>query len=102
MWSQCGLLSPQPAQPHQPTPGDRLALTAKDADDSLNSDWFGIYFQGKKIGYFNSSRKKIEEPARPFYRDKILMTMKLQSFGQKSEMKFERDARLRRQSRRSA
>jgi Transglutaminase-like superfamily len=67
---------------------DRFELTTKDADASLSSDWFGIYFQGKKIGYFNSRLTKIEEGGRNYYREKSFMTMKLQSFGQKSELKF--------------
>ena len=84
----CGVLWPQNAQPDQ-LKAERLALTAKNVDDSLDSEWFGIYFQGKKIGYVHSTRKKMEDAGQTFYRDKTLMTMKLQSFGQKSEMKIE-------------
>jgi Transglutaminase-like superfamily len=83
----CGLVLPPSAGAQQPKP-DRPVLTAKDAEASLSSDWFGIYFQGKKIGYFNTKLTKIEEGGRNYYREKAFMTMKLQSFGQKSELKF--------------
>jgi len=79
------LLFPQAARSDQPK-AERLVVTAKDADESLDSEWFGIYFQNKKIGYFNASRAKVSENGQTFYREKLLMSLKVQSFGQKSEM----------------
>jgi hypothetical protein len=65
----------------------RLDFTAKEVDDSCDNEWFGIYFQGKKIGYFNTTRAKVTEDGKTYYRETLVMNMKLQSFNQKSELK---------------
>src|SRR5262245_58049484 len=80
----------------QPEP-IRLDLTPKDIEASLDDEWLGLYFQGTKIGYVNSKRTKEKEEfvvkdkveALHFYREKLVMSMKLQSAGQKSELKIE-------------
>jgi hypothetical protein len=64
----------------------RLDLSVRDADGTLDSEWFGIYMKGKKIGYFHVSRAKIDEGGKTIYREKQILSMKLQSFGQKSEL----------------
>lgn len=63
----------------QPT---RYKLDAKDIEESLGTEWFGVYFQGKKIGYFRSARERSDAG----YVETLLMTMKLVSFGQKVEI----------------
>jgi hypothetical protein len=85
-----GFVFPAPAALAQAQPmPQRLDVTVKDADASLENDWFGIYFQNKKIGFFNNGRSKMTENGVTFYREKMLMIMKLQSFGQKTELKIE-------------
>jgi hypothetical protein len=80
-----GLTFVTAARAQTPTP-TRLDVTVKDADDSLENDWYGVYFQNKKIGYYNTSRVKVADKGEPFFREKMFMAMKLQSFGQKSEL----------------
>jgi hypothetical protein len=65
----------------------RLDVTVKEADASLDTEWFGIYMEGKKIGYFSVSRSKASADGKTFYREKSTFSMKLQSFGQKTELK---------------
>jgi hypothetical protein len=79
------LLWSSPARSDEPK-AQRLEVTAKDIDQSLETEWFGIYFQGKKIGYSNNSRAKVVVNGATFYREKTLLAMKLQSFGKKTEM----------------
>jgi hypothetical protein len=81
-------LWPQAYCAAQPAPS-RLPVTVNDVDDTLDNEWFGVYFQGDKIGYFNNSRTKVAQGNETFYREKFVMSMKLQSLGQKMEMKIE-------------
>jgi protein-glutamine gamma-glutamyltransferase len=60
----------------------RPALQTKDIEALLRTDWFGIYLQGKKIGYFRSDYDRNGD----FFRESANFHMKLASFGQKSEM----------------
>lgn len=62
----------------------RPQLDAKEIDATLESEWFGLYLQGKKIGYFQSARAKEGDTIV----DSFAMNMKLVSFGQKVEMKI--------------
>src|SRR5690242_13763505 len=66
----------------------RPAITTADIDALLESDWFGVYFQGKKIGYLHTTRIKAGQGDDAVYRETLLMTMKLTSFGQKAEITF--------------
>ncbi len=83
-----GLAWPGAAFLAQPEP-TRLPITVKDIDSTLATEWFGIYFQGKKIGWSNSTREKINKDGQTFYREKLVMSMKVEAFGQKTEMKIE-------------
>lgn len=65
----------------------RPKLAAADIDASLRTDWFGLYLQGKKIGYFHSSRARQGETIR----ESFGMHMKLVSFGQKAEMNIHQE-----------
>lgn len=80
------LAAPAALAQQVPTP-ERYEVTAKDADDSLEDSWFGIYFQSKKIGYEHTVRSKVTEAGKTFYREKSVMLLKLQSMDQKSEIK---------------
>ena len=60
----------------------RPTLQTKDIESLLRTDWFGIYLQGKKIGYFRSDYDRNGD----FFRESADFRMKLASFGQKSEM----------------
>jgi protein-glutamine gamma-glutamyltransferase len=63
----------------------RLDVSVKEADASLNSEWFGVYMEGKKIGWINTSRAKLTEGGKTFYREKTALSMKLTSMGIKVE-----------------
>jgi hypothetical protein len=60
----------------------RLEPTAKELDAAMRADWYGVYLQGKKIGYFKTARERTDAGIR----ESVLMHMKLFSFGQKAEM----------------
>ena len=78
---------PRSASADDPKPV-RLDVTVKEADASLDTEWFGIYMENKKIGYFSVSRSKVTAAGgRTFYREKSTFSMKLQSMGQKTELK---------------
>jgi hypothetical protein len=66
----------------------RLPLEAKDIEASLGTDWYGVYIQGKKAGFFNSTRTLSGKGTDVAYVDASYMHMKLVSFGQKSEMEM--------------
>ena len=84
-----GLLCPAAAQAQPaPTP-TRLDITEKDVDASLEDEWLGLYFQGKKIGYVNSKRTKENTGKEIFYRERLEMNMKLQSLGEKADLVIE-------------
>jgi hypothetical protein len=63
-------------------------LAAKDIDSLLGTDWYGLYLQGKKIGYFRNARERSGD----FVREVETFSMKLSSFGQKSEIVIEQSA----------
>ena len=60
----------------------RPELDPKLIASTFGPEWYGLYLQGKKIGYFHSSRHQADD----LVKDGFAMTMKLTSFGQKSEM----------------
>jgi hypothetical protein len=64
----------------------RPALEASDIEASLGTDWYGLYFQGKKMGFFKSTHERIGQGADAGYRESIHMNMKFVSLGQKAEM----------------
>lgn len=53
-------------------------------DGALRTDWYGVYLKGKKIGYFTTTREKVEKGVR----ESFDMRLKLFSFGQKAEFKL--------------
>src|SRR5438552_4260928 len=60
----------------------RTAPQAKDIESLLRTDWYGLYLKGTKIGYFRSSRERSGD----FIREAETFSMKLSSFGRKSEV----------------
>ena len=60
----------------------RPPLDAKVIAATSGSEWFGLYIKGKKIGYYNSTRGKVDGKIR----DGFHMNMKLTSFGKKTEL----------------
>src|SRR5437899_2638936 len=64
----------------------RIPVKASDVDAALESKWFGVYFQGKKIGYVNSERSREGKGEKAFYRESFRVSIKLLSFGQKAEI----------------
>lgn len=60
----------------------RPEIAAKDIDTTLRTDWYGVYFMNKKIGYFRSNRNRQGSEIV----DSILMHMKIVSMGRKTEM----------------
>ena len=64
----------------------RLTLTAKEINSTLGLEWYGLYFQDKKIGWFKTERTKMGEGKNALFRDSAALHMKLTSMGQKSEL----------------
>src|SRR5438309_1228701 len=60
----------------------RPALDAKDIEPLLRTDWYGLYLKDKKIGYFRTTRDR----AGDFFRESETFSIKLASFGQRSEI----------------
>ena len=60
------------------------AISAKEIDANLGSDWYGVYLQGKKIGFAHQflvrAGDRVEET--------MTMSLKLASFMQKIELKM--------------
>src|SRR5438045_1022730 len=71
-----------PVTPARSEEFQRPTLAAKDIESMLRTDWYGLYLKGKKIGYVRIAR----EPAGDFIRETELFSMKLSSFGKKSEI----------------
>jgi len=75
----------------------RLDPSATELQESLSTDWYGVYIQGKKVGTFHSTRALAGKGADAVYVESEDMGMKLLSLGQKTEMtmtqKQEFDAR---------
>lgn len=59
---------------------DAKTITAKDLEPQ--SDWYGLYLNGKKMGYCRTSRDKADGGVR----ESFTLVMKLVSFGQKAEL----------------
>ena len=60
----------------------RPEVAASDIEPTLRSDWFGLYHDGKKIGFYNFTRSRDGENVV----ERFTMTLKLLSFGKKAEM----------------
>ena len=63
----------------------RIEPTPAELEQSLRTDWYGVYLQGKKIGYFKATRE-LAPGADPAIRESIYLHLKLASFGQKINM----------------
>jgi protein-glutamine gamma-glutamyltransferase len=74
-----------PALAQAPTRPDVQA-----SDITPMSDWYGLYLQGKKIGYFHIVRDKKEDVVR----ESFSLVMRLVSFGKKVEMTMEQTLRF--------
>lgn len=68
----------------------RLELDAKDIDASLKREWYGVYLQGKKIGFGNVGRERDGDEILEFER----MKLKMVAFGQKVEMELKQSFRF--------
>jgi hypothetical protein len=60
----------------------RPTLEAKDIESQLRTDWFGLYLQGKKIGYVRTSLERSGD----YVLDTESLNLKLSSFGKKSDI----------------
>src|SRR2546421_10280305 len=70
----------------QDTPA-RLPVNVKEIEASFETEWFGLYLQGKKIGYVSTTRGKTGVGENAVYRESLVISMKLTSFGQKVEFR---------------
>ncbi|MDJ0819524.1 MAG: hypothetical protein QNJ58_25195, partial [Desulfobacterales bacterium] len=62
----------------------------KQAVDSLTgTDWYGIYFQGKKVGYATNSLKRGKTPSGPEFRSDLSAHMTLHSLGNAIQLNME-------------
>lgn len=64
----------------------RLAFEPRELADTLRSDWYGVYLNGTKIGYFNARREAVGAGQDAGYRESFEGVIKLASFGQKTEL----------------
>ncbi len=71
--------------PAQGTP-TRPRLDARDIDESLGTDWYGVYFEGKKNGYQMTGRRKVGEGPNARVIEETRTSMKLVSLGTKVEI----------------
>jgi len=78
---------PAPPQLHADVTPALPALTTAEVDASLTTDWYGLYLQGKKIGFLRTARARDEASGE--IREAMLMKMKLTSFGQRVEVDFQ-------------
>lgn len=67
-------------------------LSPADIDASMGVDWYGLYLQGKKIGWLKSSRAR--DQASGEFVEAMHMKMKLTSFGQRIEVDFQQNVRF--------
>jgi hypothetical protein len=77
------VLASTPA-PGQAPPLFRARVEPRDIE--LRTDWYGIYLKDRKIGYARSGRSKLADGS---ISETQLTHLKLQSFGQKSELRME-------------
>jgi len=66
----------------------RPKLDEKTITSTLGADWYGLYLNDKKIGYFASKR---ERDGKERIRETVLMSMKIASFGKKAEMQMKQE-----------
>jgi protein-glutamine gamma-glutamyltransferase len=65
----------------------RLSLEKQDIEDSLGTEWYGIYMLGKKAGYAKITMEKLADPQQPGYATKMEGNMTIKALGGKQEMK---------------
>lgn len=65
---------------------ERLPINEKDIEASLGTEWFGLYLNGKKIGYFSTTRERLGKEPGGTVRDSFTMHMKIATMGLKAEM----------------
>jgi hypothetical protein len=68
---------------------ERLPVTAKEIDDNLRTDWYGLYLKDKKIGYARAALERVGAGEKAVVRDSLSLTAKLVSAGTKEEMQVE-------------
>jgi hypothetical protein len=77
----------QPALRAQEKP-TRPALTRQDLDESVGTDWFGIYMLGKKVGYAKIVRTRFEEPPKKGFRISLEGNLTVVASGARQEVKI--------------
>src|SRR5262245_6302722 len=69
-----------PTAPVMAQESDAKTIMPKDLEPQ--TDWYGLYLNGKKMGYCKTTRDKVDGNVR----ESFLLVMKLVSFGQKTEL----------------
>jgi hypothetical protein len=64
----------------------RLPFTDKHIQDSLRTDWYGVYLKEKKIGYARTTFEKAQRDGAMVYRNSMRLVIKAQSAGVPFEM----------------
>lgn len=59
----------------------RLPFTQKHIQDSLRTDWYGVYLKNRKIGYAKTTFAKAKDGDTPVYRSQTHLTIKTKSAG---------------------
>ena len=58
-------------------------------DSLIGTDWYGIYFQGIKVGYATNSLKREKTPSGPEFRSDLSAHMTLHSLGNAIQLNME-------------
>jgi len=74
----CQVKDVRTAQTAAPSPDDRFIQSV---ENMLGTNWYGIYFQGKKIGYAINTLKREISPSGPVYRSELTGTMTVYTRG---------------------
>jgi hypothetical protein len=67
----------------------RFNITAKEAAAALHNDWFGVYCQNKKCGFYHDLAERRTENGQTFYCTRSQLRVKLLALGQKGEIKVD-------------
>src|SRR5262245_44295289 len=61
----------------------------READATLHHDWFGVYSQGKKVGFMRDAAEKVTENGQTTYRTRTQLQIKVVALGEKGVLKHE-------------
>jgi hypothetical protein len=78
-----------PAEARAGSRATRQDVAVKDIEAAQHNDWFGIYYQKKKVGFMNDAFERRTEKGQTYYRVRTQSQLKLLTYGRKGEIKEE-------------